>query len=46
MFPHYICENIDSLAVVTVRKNNFGFHGNEKINVNWTTYISNIKFVK
>ena len=30
MFPHHICENIDILAVMTVRKNNFGFHGNRK----------------
>ena len=30
MFPHYICKNIDILAVMTVRKNNFGFHGNRK----------------
>ena len=30
MFPHYICENMDILAVITVQKNNFGFHGNQK----------------
>ena len=30
MFPHYIFENIDILAVMTIRKNNFGFHGNRK----------------
>ena len=30
MFLHYICENIDILAVMTVRKSNFGFHGNQK----------------
>ena len=30
MFPHYIYQNIDILAVMTVRKNDFGFHGNQK----------------
>ena len=30
MFPHLIFENIDILAVMTVQKNNFGFHGNRK----------------
>ena len=30
MFPGYICENIDILAVMTVQKNTFGFRGNWK----------------
>ena len=30
MFPHYIYQNIDILAVMTVQKNDFGFHGNRK----------------
>ena len=30
MFPDYICQNFDILAVRNVRKNNFGFHGNRK----------------
>ena len=30
MFPHHICENIDIIAVMTARKNNFGFHSNRK----------------
>ena len=30
MFPHYIYQNIDILAVMTIQKNNFGFHGNQK----------------
>ena len=30
MFPHYIYQNIDILAVMTVQKNNFGFHSNRK----------------
>ena len=30
MFPYHICENIDIIAVMTVQKNNFGFHGNQK----------------
>ena len=30
MFPHNIGENIDILAVMTVQKNNFGFHSNWK----------------
>ena len=30
MFPDYICQNIDILAVINDRKNNFGFHGNRK----------------
>ena len=28
--PHYVCENIDVKSVITVQKNNFGFHGNKK----------------
>ena len=30
MFPDYICQNFDILAVRNVRKNNFGFHSNRK----------------
>ena len=30
MFPHHICENIDIIEVMTVQKNNFGFHSNRK----------------
>ena len=30
MLPYYICENTDIIAVMTVRKNNFEFHSNQK----------------
>ena len=30
MFPDNICQNIDILVVINVRKNNFGFHSNRK----------------
>ena len=30
MFPDNICQNIDILVVINVRKNNFGFHSNQK----------------
>ena len=30
MFPHYICENIDILAVMMIQKNSFCFHCNQK----------------
>ena len=31
MFPRYIYQNKDILAVMTVQKNDFGFQGNQKI---------------
>ena len=30
MFPNYIYQNIDILAVIKTRKNDFGFHSNQK----------------
>ena len=30
MFPDNICQNIDILIVINVKKNNFGFHSNQK----------------
>ena len=30
MFPDNICQNIDILVVISVQKNNFGFHSNRK----------------
>ena len=30
MFPNYICQNIDILAVINAQKNDFGFHSNQK----------------
>ena len=31
MFLRHICQNIDIIAIINDRKNDFGFHGNQQI---------------
>ena len=51
MFPDHICQNIDILAVIIAKKNNFGFYSNQKTrghkhqlnNIHFKYQVSQIK---